>query len=260
MTWEQVELDIVGKAAVISIAREEAMNALDLSVLSDLQDAFKHVARSDAKVIVLTGKGRAFTAGGDVAAMSRAEDPEDFLYKLGGGIHKVVRAIRESPRPVIAAINGAAVGAGLGVAMACDIKIAGRSAVFTTGFLKVGLAPGCGTRLLALHVGAARSMEMLLTSRTVKADEALEIGLVSEVVDDDALMERAMEVANTMARMPRIATARAKSLMQRAYVNGLDEQRALERQYLSASGGTDEFREGANAFVEKRKPNFDKFD
>ncbi len=260
MTWDHVELDIVGKVAVISIAREEAMNSLNLPVLADLQDALKHVSRSDAKVIVLTGKGKAFTAGGDVKAMTQAEDPEDFLYKLGGNIHKVVNAIRDSPRPVIGAINGAAVGAGLGIALACDVKIAGRSAMFTTGFLRVGLAPGCGTRLLALHAGAARSMEMLLTSRNVKADEALEIGLVSEVVDDDALMDRAMEVANILAEKPRIAMARAKSLMQRAYVNDLDEQLAVERKYLSVSGGTDEFREGSNAFAEKRKPNFDKFD
>ena len=260
MTWERVELEMTERVAVISIAREEAMNALDPSVLAELREAFQHVARSDAKAIVLTGTGRAFTAGGDVAAMSRAEDPEDFLYKLGGGIHKVVRAIRDSPRPVVAAINGAAVGAGLGLALACDVKIASRSAVFTTGFLKVGLAPGCGTRLLALHVGYARSMEMLLTSRAVKADEALEIGLVSEVVDDDVLMERAMEVASRIAGMPRIATARAKSLMQRAYVNDLDKQLALERRYLSVSGGTDEFREGADAFAGKRRPNFDKFE
>jgi len=260
MSWNEVEVEMDGPVAVIRIAREGVLNALDLPVLGELHEAFGHIAPTDVGAIVLTGKGRAFSAGGDVAAMRRADDPEAFLYRLGGAIHRIVMDIQESPRPVVAAVNGPAVGAGLGIMLSCDVKVAARSARLSTGFLKVGLAPGCGTWLLAAHLSYARSMEVLLTSRFVDAGEALEIGLVSEVVDDDRLMERAMEVAGVLARMPPIAIARAKSLMQRAYASQLREHLDLERRYLSASGSTAEFAEGTAAFGEKRHPRFRRFD
>lgn len=249
-------METAGPVAIVRIARPDVMNALDLPVLDELHSAFEHVAHSDAGAIVLTGKGRAFCAGGDVSAMARAEHPQDYLSRLAGGIHRVVFDIWDSPRPVVAAVNGAAVGAGLGIMLAADVKVASSSAGLSTGFLKVGLAPGCGTWLLAAHLPYAVAMEMLLTSRRVGAEEAQRLGVFNEVVADDALMGRAIEVAAGMAEMPPTATARAKSLMQRAFTARMREHFDLERRYLSVSGATDEFREGVTAFAEKRRPDF----
>jgi 2-(1,2-epoxy-1,2-dihydrophenyl)acetyl-CoA isomerase len=256
MPGEAATLSVEGGVATVTLARPERMNCLDGETASALLGAIKGARRQGAKVLIITGSGRAFCSGGDVKAMHAAEDPERFLMELVKPIHEVVLEIRRSPMVVIAAVNGIATGAGCSLMLACDLKILSKEAKASMWFAGIGLAPGCGTRLLAEHVGRSRAAEMLLAGRTVAADEALEWGIVNWVVPSGELMAFARGKAEELSRNATLAVGRAKALLCHAYDSTLEEQLALERHFISVSGATEDFREGTGAFAEKRKPKF----
>jgi len=256
MPGEPVTLTVDEGIATLTLNRPERMNCLDMETATALFVALKDAERQNARVIIVTGSGKAFCSGGDVKAMHDAKNPERFLMELVKPIHDVVLAIRRSPAVVIASVNGVATGAGCSLMLACDLKVLSEDAQLSMWFAGIGLAPGCGTGLLAEHVGRARASEILLSGKRVDAAEALEWGLANWVVAPDELMPFARGKAAELSRNALVAVGRAKALLGSAWENSLEEQLALERHYISISGLTSDFREGTGAFAEKRKPVF----
>jgi len=257
MTCKSIEIDIKDGIAVITLATPDNMNALDEAMSNELDNALLKCQEDDSvRAVIITGKGKAFCAGGNVKAMADAPDAEQFLAELSGWIHKPVHRIQTMEKIVIAAVNGHAVGAGAALAMACDLRYASRTAKFNMGFMKIGLAPGCGTYFLPKLVGKARAGELIYLSETIDADTAERYGLVNHAVAPEELMPTVMKAAGNIAKGPGLAIGRAKTLLRLSENSRLEEHLAAERHMISISGATDDFREGVTAFAEKREPKF----
>ena len=254
-----VEVRREGAVAIVTLARPDVFNAFTLAMVRELRARLEELTR-DASVgaIVLTGAGKAFCAGGDVDEMYRnLHRAEHHFLDLTADHHAVVRLLVEGPKPVVCALNGVAAGGGFGLALCGDLRIASQHARFKPAYFRLGVAPdGGSTWLLPRLVGFTRAQELLFHDRVVKADEALALGLVHEVVPHERLMERAMDEARTLAAGPAFALAAAKRLMADTTSNDVPTQLALERTLNAKSGGTPEFAEGARAFKEKREPRF----
>ena len=222
-----------GPVATITLDRPEARNAWSEEMCSQFVDALLALGRDDAvRCVVLTGAGKGFHAGGDVKAMKArsgmfAGDPAELRERYIDGIQAVPRAIADFRKPLLAAMHGAAIGAGLDLACMCDLRIAARSATMGSTFVKVGLVPGDGGAFfLARTVGFPRALELMLTGRVLSADEALAIGLVHEVVDDERLLAAAHERAAAIAALPATAVQLTKRAAYRSW--GADQATALE--------------------------------
>ena len=240
----------------ITLNRPEVLNALNRSVHQGLQRALHEAAADEAvRAVVITGAGRGFCVGQDLQEFSRgARDVTDNLRR---NYHPNVLAIRGLPKPVIAAVNGPAAGAGLSLALACDVRIAADSASFVPAFINIGLVPDSGgTWLVRRLLGAARAFEWLTTGRRLAADEAREWGLVSEVVPAAQLADRAQEVGRLFAAMPTRAVWQTKRLLDAAETSGFAEQLELEATTQAELTQTPDFREGVAAFLAKREPAF----
>ena len=204
---------------------------------------------------MVTGAGKGFCAGQDLKEFSDVS--ESIADALEASYHPNVRLVRGLAKPVIAAVNGAAAGAGLSFACACDLRVAAESATFVPGFVGIGLVPDAGgTWFVHRLLGFARAFEWMSSNRRLSAAEALEWGLVSEVIPDDAFANRVAELAAEWAARPTLAIARTKRLFEHAYAAALDAQLALEAQLQQESVGTADFAEGVGAFLEKRAPSF----
>ncbi|MFO7618403.1 MAG: enoyl-CoA hydratase-related protein [Thermoplasmata archaeon] len=257
MTYKSIETGFENGIAAITLATPDNMNALDATMSEELDDFLMKCQEDDSvKVVVITGKGKAFCAGGNVKAMADAPDAEKFLAELSGWIHKPVHRIQTMEKIVIVAVNGHAVGAGAALAMACDLRYASRKAKFNMGFMKVGLAPGVGTYFLPKLVGKAKAGELIYLSETIDADTAEKLGLVNHAVEPDELMPTVMKAAENIAKGPTLAIGRAKTLLRLSENSRLEEHLAAERHMISISGLTEDFREGVTAFTEKREPIF----
>lgn len=245
----------------ITLNRPEKLNAFSGTMREDLLDAIEAAATDpDSRVLVITGAGRAFCAGGDVEYMSglqKQKAEEEFVKLLVAG-KRIVMAIHTLQKPVIASVNGVAAGAGCNLALACDFRIASEAAKFAQSFVKIGIHPDWGgTYFLPRLVGPARAMEMMMTGRLVDAHEAAAIGLVERVVAADALAEETMKLARLIADGPPLAIRRIKEAIHRSERNDIESQIDLESRhqreaFLSADAG-----EGMAAFFEKRKPLFE---
>ncbi|MCC6743790.1 MAG: enoyl-CoA hydratase/isomerase family protein [Acidobacteria bacterium] len=259
MVYSNISVDRADSIARLTLTRPEALNALDKATGEELLDALESL-RTDAsvRVVVLTGAGRAFSAGGDIKEMGQAgELPESFFEELLATLNRVVVALTEMPKPVIAAVNGIAAGLGFNLALACDIRIAARGAEFTQAFLRIGLIPdGGGTYHLPRIVGWARAMELILTARTVSSEEALRLGLVTTVVDETDFDETVDVMARQLAAAPTSAIGRVKQLLAHSLTADLKSQLRLEREMQMESGRSNDFTEGIAAFLEKRSPRF----
>ena len=252
-----IDLDRADGVATLTLNRPEALNAFNTEQLRLLEQMLAEVAADPAiRAVVLTGAGdRAFAAGADIREMA-ALSPEGGLAfgRLG---HAVTRAVEALPQPVVAAVNGFALGGGCELAIACDIRIASENAVFAQPEVSLGIPPGWGgSQRLPRLVGPGMAAEMILTGRRVAAAEALRIGLVNRVVPLPDLMPAAAELAATIAANGPVAVRAAKRLMALAFdgdpVVGLETECAV----FGSVFGTPEQREGMGAFVEKRKPSF----
>jgi 2-(1,2-epoxy-1,2-dihydrophenyl)acetyl-CoA isomerase len=251
----EVETSRDGGVLTVTLNRPDVLNALNTPMHAALQAALEEAADSSVRAVVLTGAGRGFCVGQDLTEFREA--PGDIGSRLRENYHPNVLAIRDLEKPVIAAVNGAAAGAGLSIACACDIRIAADSASFVPAFINIGLIPDSGgTYFVTRLLGYARAFEWMTSGRKLSAAEAHGWGLVSEVVEADRLAERAAEVAAQYAALPTRGVGLTKRLFAEAAHNTLEEQLELEADIQTAATQTDDFREGVAAFLEKREPRF----
>ncbi len=261
MGYEQIQTASADGVLTITLNRPEALNAFIPELHRELADALKQAERDAAtRVLVITGAGRAFCAGQDLKALEDlppAGQPTGLQSLLRTSYNPLILRLRAMEKPVIAAINGVAAGAGLSLALACDIRIAGESAVFTCAFTRVGLVPDSGsTYLLPQVVGIGRALELAWTSRTVSAQEALHIGLVNRVVPAERVLPEAQELAGQLARGAATAIGLTKRAMYRGLTSDLETMLDYEAGLQEAAARTEDFREGLAAFKEKRPPRF----
>ncbi|EMR73572.1 enoyl-CoA hydratase/carnithine racemase [Thermoplasmatales archaeon SCGC AB-539-N05] len=240
----------------IKINRPDVLNALNQETIKEITNAVEDLEQDNKiKVAILTGEGKAFIAGADIAAMSNMTPLEAKEFAELG--HDMLNTIEKSRLPVIAAVNGYALGGGCETLMACDICIAAKSAVLGQPEINLGISPGFGgTQRLPRHVGRMKAKELLLTGRNVNAEEACNIGLVNMVVDEDKLMETAEKIAGKIASKSTVQTNFIKALVNKGADIGLNTANSLEISYFSSSFSTHDQKEGMSAFLEKRKPNF----
>jgi 2-(1,2-epoxy-1,2-dihydrophenyl)acetyl-CoA isomerase len=251
-----VEVELVRRGAVLTITlnRPDALNAFDEAMHAGLRDALGEARDAAVRAVVITGAGRGFCVGQDVSALTSAAAIDDLLRRT---YHPNILALRGLAKPVIAAVNGAAAGAGLSLAMACDVRIASRAAVFVPAFVNIGLVPDAGgSHFLTRILGPARALEWMASGRRLAAEEALAWGLVSELSEPDALAVRAGELAAGLAALPTAAIGLHKRLFDRAPLHTLDEQLELEAHLQVTAAATADFAEGIAAFREKRPPSF----
>lgn len=258
MKYETLTTQIKDKTAYITLNRPERLNSFDMKLGKELHDALKKITQDDdVRAVVIKGTGKGFCGGGDVKEMYAAKDKPKFLRDLTSkSIHKCVIEMRTMEKPVIAAVNGAAFGAGLSLALACDIIIAVKEAKFCSAFISIGLAPGCGTQFFTKIVGYQKACEYILTSKVFSAEEAQEIGIVNKVVKKGELDNMVEEYASKFRTLPPIAVGKAKMLINKSLENNMLDHLELESKTASESAESQDFKEGVEAFVKKRKPIF----
>jgi 2-(1,2-epoxy-1,2-dihydrophenyl)acetyl-CoA isomerase len=251
----EVEVSREGAVLTITLNRPDVLNAINRAMHEGVRDALKQARADDVRAVILTGAGRGFCVGQDLTEFREA--PTDIAERLRRFYHPNVEAIRALEKPVIAAVNGAAAGAGLSLACACDLRIASESATFVPAFINIGLIPDSGGSFFVHRLlGYARAFEWMTSGRRLSAAQAREWGLVGEVVDDAELGARAAEVAGELAAMPTRGIGMTKRLFDHAESATLGEQLELEAQLQAAATKTADFEEGVAAFREKREPAF----
>jgi 2-(1,2-epoxy-1,2-dihydrophenyl)acetyl-CoA isomerase len=257
-----VNLHRDGAAATIELNRPDALNAWDGALGAELLEAVRAVARDDeVRAVVVTGAGRAFSSGADLRDVSgRERTPEghiDLRSLLNERYHPIITTIRTMPKPVLAAVNGPAVGIGLSLALSADLIVAAESAYFLLAFVNIGLVPDGGSSLFVpTRVGLARAAEMAMLGERVSAAQALEWGLINRVVPDDRFGDEVADLRDRLAGGPTRSYAGTKRQLNHWLYTRMDEQLALEadvQQEMAASG---DFAEGVAAFLEKRQATF----
>jgi 2-(1,2-epoxy-1,2-dihydrophenyl)acetyl-CoA isomerase len=261
ITLETVNVHVADGVATVELNRPEKLNAWNLQFGLDLQAAFRLCAESEeVRAVMITGAGRGFSSGADLTDLSGETTPEGRpnVYKaLTEVYHPVMRAIREIPKPVVAAVNGPAVGIGCSLALCSDLIIAGEGAYFLLAFVNIGLVPDGGSSLFVpTRVGFARAMELSMLGERVYAPQALEWGLINRVVPDDDLRERAGELMAKLAAGPTSSYAGSKRQLNNWLYARMEEQLELEASIQQEMAGSADFVEGATAFLQKRAPNF----
>jgi enoyl-CoA hydratase/carnithine racemase len=261
MTYQCLRYEVQDRIATLTLNRPERLNALGGTLREDLIDAVtKSAADPNVGVLVITGAGRGFCSGGDVKSMSERDQTGQVLSpseQLAPLRDRAVLAMRDCPKPIIAAINGAAAGAGMNLALACDMRIASTAAKFSQAFVKRGLAPDwAGSYFLPRVVGVAKACELIFTGDSIDAAEALRLGIVNTVVAPEELMNAAYSLARKIASVAPVAVAISKRAI---YHNQeVDLRAALEFETFAQSicKDTEDHKEGVKAFVEKRAPVF----
>lgn len=241
---------------IITMNTPSTLNAMSKGIVTGLEEAFEDCFDEQIRAVVLTGAGRAFCAGGDLAEAVK-DGASNWLLQTPKKLAVVTSAMRKLPKPVIASINGPAFGVGMSIAMACDLRIMSDKATLAQAYTSVGLSPdGAWTMTVPQIVGMAKSLEMVMLDEPIKAEEALRLGLVNRLVPAESLAEETLQLARKLANGPTQAYARAKALINNAMLAGLESQMERERYSISACGGSEDFKEGSQALFEKRKPNF----
>ena len=256
MSYETLVYRLADAVATITLNRPDRMNALSPRLLTEMAQAVEQAKVDGARALVLTGTGSAFCSGADLIGDGEGM-PEDLGALLEEYYHPVVEALADLDIPVISAINGPAVGAGLSLALAADITIAARSAYLLLAFANIGLVPDAGaTWLVAQSTGRAKALEMALLGEKLPVERALEYGLITRVVDDEKVMEEAHAVAAKLARGPSVALGLIRKQVAAALNSTLVETLGVEQVNQTSAGRTADFREAVSAFAEKRKPEF----
>jgi 2-(1,2-epoxy-1,2-dihydrophenyl)acetyl-CoA isomerase len=259
MAYETILFDLNDGIARITLNRPDRLNSFNTRMHGELREALARVRQEEARVLVLTGAGRGFCAGQDLAdrAVLPGAEPVDLGASIEQHYKPPVLALRALPMPVIAAVNGVAAGAGANVALACDIVVAARSAVFIQAFCKLGLVPDSGgTWVLPRLLGTARAMGLTLLGEKLSAQQAAEWGLIWQCVDDAVLGETVEGLARQFAAAPTRGLARTKQALYESWSHTLGEQLDLERDGQRELGASADYAEGVAAFMAKRAPHF----
>lgn len=256
MNYEILKIDISNGIAFVTFNRPQALNALNSKTFSELNAFLDEVSnRNDIKVMILTGEGKAFIAGADIAEMSEMNSEQGKKFAELG--HKTFRRLEMLPFPVIAAVNGFALGGGCELSLACDIRIANTYAKFGQPEVNLGLIPGyAGTVRLPRIVGLSNALYLLTTADMISADEALRMGLVQKVVEPDKLIEEAKAMATKIASKGTIAVRKVKEITRKGMLTDFDKASDNEATAFGSLFGNGESGEGMKAFLEKRKPNW----
>jgi enoyl-CoA hydratase len=257
MEYKHITVEIKDAVAVITITREEALNALNTGVIAELSNFFStNWLERDFRCVVITGAGKAFVAGADIGELAQLNVAGAARISMIG--HHLMKTIEHFPCPVIAAINGFALGGGCELAMACDIRLASEKAKLGQPEENLGIIPGYGgTQRLARLVGRGKAKELIFTGDMISAAEAHRIGLVDEVYPPEELMGKAMEMAKKIASKSAPSLVLAKELINRGLDVNLSAGCGLERVSFGNNFGYDDAKEGLKAFLEKRPPEFD---
>lgn len=258
MSTAHVQVETHGAVALVTLNRPEHSNTLNLQMAMDLLAAAMACARNAAvRAVVLTGAGRNFSFGGDLRAMPARELTLDaHIRELTTYLHAAISHFVRMDAPLLAAVNGTAAGAGVGLVAMADLALCGKGSKFNLAYTSVGLTPDAGTTfLLPRTVGQKRAMELLLLNRQLSAEEALSWGLVNEVVADARLLERALEVAERLAHGPASAYGATKRLIAHS-LGAFETQMVLESETIATQATSPDAAEGIGAFLEKRKPRF----
>ena len=251
----------IGSVDWVTFNRPDQLNALTYEMVAEITDYFQKVTvDTSVRIIVLRGAGRAFCSGQDLASIAErytSDAPIELGTHLRKTYNRIVLKMRTMEKPIIASVNGVAAGAGCSLALACDMRVAGESASFIQAFINVGLVPDSGgSFMLPRLIGLSRAMEMACTGRKVKADEALRIGLVNQVVADDQLLEATTKLATRLASLPPRGIGLTKRILNASLENDLATQLDYEAMMQTTAGRTKDHREGVTAFLEKRPPKF----
>lgn len=262
MPYEQIAVDREGAVAWITLNRPDRLNALTATMSGELESAFSDAGKNErVRCVVLTGEGRGFCAGQDLNEFEEAYQSgrrPDIAEHLRTSYHRMIPVVVQTPKPVIAAINGVAAGAGLSLALACDLRVASNEAKITQAFVKIGLIPDSGgSYLLPRAVGYSKALELSITGDLIDANTALAVGLVSRVVQAASFRDDVTALANQLASMPTLAIAATKSLLQGALHLTLEDALEKEAATQAEMARTSDHLEGVNAFVEKREPRFE---
>jgi methylglutaconyl-CoA hydratase len=257
VTFETLELDVSGEVALLTLNRPDKRNAISAKMLSELQSAFDQIEKSHARVGILTGNGKAFSAGMDLEMLSAIarQSPQENMDD-SRRMARMFRRIWSFSKPLIAAVNGAALAGGCGIATLCDFTLAVPEAKFGYTEVKIGFLPAIVSVFLTRQIGDKRARDLLLTGRMITAAEAKDLGLVNEVIEPDRLQARARELAAVLIEASPSSLTRAKRLLTAGMAAGVDadlERAVLENARIRC---TPDFKEGLASFLEKRKPQW----
>ncbi len=254
--YETILYEAGGGVATITLNRPEKLNSINRQMVEDLRDAISRVKNDPAvRCLVLTGAGRGFCAGADLSS-AMGEGLADVLKVLRERYNPVIKAIRELDRPVVAAVNGVAAGAGCSTALACDLVIAARSAVFVQSFVNIGLVPDAGgSYFLPRLAGQRKAMEMALLGEGISAEEAERLGMINRAVPDDQFRQTWEELAARLSSGP-FSQALIKTMFNRSPELGLDDCLEMEADFQGVAAASEDVLEGIRSFLEKRKPQF----
>ena len=256
-TYSLIKFDIEGAIAKITLNRPDVLNSFNKQMAMELHNALDDCRDSThIRAVYITGEGRAFCAGQDLA---EAIDPNGPSMKsiVEDHYNPIIKRIREIEKPVVCAVNGVAAGAGANIALACDIVLAASSAVFIQAFSKIGLIPDSGgTFFLPRLVGMQRATAMMMLGEKIKAEQAVQFGLIYKVCEDARLSEEAMALTKMLSSMPTRGLGLTKRALNASFHNNLDDQLKLEGELQAEAGHSHDYREGVNAFLEKRLPVF----
>lgn len=261
MAYEALIYDVKDRIATLTLNRPDRLNALNDVLRDDMYDAVtKAAADPEVRVLVVTGAGRGFCSGGDVKGMSernQSGQAAPLVDKYAPRRDRIIAAMRDCLKPIIAAVNGAAAGAGMNVALACDMRIASSAAKFAQSFVKRGLHPDWGgTYFLPRVVGVAKACELIFTGDAIDANEALRLGIVNSVVAPEALMDETYKLAKKIAAGPPVAIQLAKRAIYHNQDADLRSALEFETFAQNVTRETEDSKEGVKAFVEKREPQF----
>jgi 2-(1,2-epoxy-1,2-dihydrophenyl)acetyl-CoA isomerase len=258
LSYETIRLEVTDRVGLLTFARPDKLNALTPALFAEATAAIDTAIAQGARAIVITGEGRAFSSGADLSGDGASALPEDLGEVIDSAYNPFANKLASLDIPVITAINGPAVGAGCGFALSGDIVVMARSAYLLLAFVNIGLVPDAGaTWMVAQSAGRARALEMALLGEKMSADEARALGLVTRVVDDEAVVEEAMGIARRLAAGPTVAIGLIRKQVTAALTATLAETLGIERANQSAAGRTADFREAVAAFAQKRAPKFE---
>lgn len=261
-SYETIRCESAGGVLTLTLNRPDSLNSCNAKMSIELQGALKLAQRDEGiRCVVLTGAGRAFCAGQDLQEIKGSYLGEAPPLDFGGHLRRqytpLLKSLLSLEKPVIAAVNGVAAGAGASFAFACDLRIAARSANFVMAFVNIGLIPdSAATLTLIRHVGYGRAAELCMLGEKLAAEEALKWGLVNRVVDDEQLADATRAVAQKLAQMPTRSIGLSKRALQHAFESNLEQQLEYEAYLQASAGATKDHSEGVRAFLEKRKPTF----